>query len=32
MQIGSGEKEREQFANMVRNKKDATLSELMAQS
>jgi len=32
MQIGSGEKEREQFANMVKNKKDATLSELMAQS
>lgn len=31
-QIGSGEKEKEIFASMVRNKKDVSLSELMAQS
>jgi hypothetical protein len=31
-QIGSGEKERKEFAEMVKNKKDVSLSELMAQS
>lgn len=31
-QIGSGDKERQQFADMVKNKKDVSLSELMAQS
>lgn len=30
--IGSGDKERKQFSEMVKNKKDVSLSELMAQN
>jgi thiaminase len=30
--IGNGEKERKEFSEMVKNKKDVSLSELMAQS
>ena len=31
-QIGSGDKERKEFSDMVKNKKDVSLSELMAQN
>jgi thiaminase len=31
-QIGSGEKERKEFAEMVKSKKDVSIQELMAQN